>query len=220
MKMKYIALTVTMAALLMVSLIGYTQQETTLAIAGHNGQQSLLHLNGRWYVDIDSLAHLMHGTLLFKGNRFILTLHSSPEETSVVEPPARQGFSREFLQSEIKELSAIREWRITIISAVQNNSPLAEEWLFAQRRLANKNLAYVSASLTTDDDRSGFALLATEFSNMQKLSDRYLAMRKQVAFISPDSLDSDSLNQQILNCAHGLAAMAANHSFQDDPACH
>jgi hypothetical protein len=135
-------------------------------------------------------------------------------------PQARQGFSKEFLQAEIEEMGVIREWRIAILSAVQNNSPISEEWLSAHQRLASKNLAYVSAALTTDDDRSGFPLLTTELGNMQKLSDRYLAIRKQAAFISLGSLDSDSLNQQIINCAHGLAAMTANHSFQDEPACH
>jgi hypothetical protein len=54
---------------------------------------------------------------------------------------------------------------------------------------------------------------------MQKLSDTYLALRKQAAFISPDNFDS-SLEQQILGCARGFVSMTENREFQDQAACH
>jgi hypothetical protein len=55
---------------------------------------------------------------------------------------------------------------------------------------------------------------------MQQLSDRYLALRKQFAFISLGTFDSTPLEQQILSCAQGFVSMTESHSFQDLPACH
>jgi hypothetical protein len=62
-------------------------------------------------------------------------------------------------------------------------------------------------------------MLTAEFNNMQKLSELYLAMRKQAAFISPDNFDS-ALEQQILSCARGFVTMTESHEFQDQAACH
>ena len=55
---------------------------------------------------------------------------------------------------------------------------------------------------------------------MQQLSDKMLAMRKNMTYIAPDALANDPLDQKIINCAHSLSAMAANGQFHDDGACH
>jgi hypothetical protein len=105
------------------------------------------------------------------------------------------------------------------VNAVQNNTPLSEDWVSAQHRLADKNLALASAAASTDDDRSAFPLITAEYNNMQKLSELYLALRKQASFISPDNFDI-SLEEQILSCARGFVLMTENHEFQDQASCH
>jgi hypothetical protein len=55
---------------------------------------------------------------------------------------------------------------------------------------------------------------------MQNLSERYLALRKQSAFISPDTINSSPLEEQILSCARGFVSMTEGHAFQDLAACH
>jgi hypothetical protein len=74
--------------------------------------------------------------------------------------------------------------------------------------------------VATDADRNLLSFLKNEFGNTQKLSARYLAIRKSLTFISPDSLDNDALSQQIQNCAQGLAALTASGQFQDVATCH
>jgi hypothetical protein len=46
------------------------------------------------------------------------------------------------------------------------------------------------------------------------------AMAHRSGLTSPESLDNDPLNQQILDCARGLASLAAGGQFQDVSACH
>ena len=76
-------------------------------------------------------------------------------------------------------MTAIREWRIAIVNAVQSSFPVTDDWVAGYRRTADSKLALTSAAIVTDSDRSGFALLSGEFSKMQTLSDKYLAMRKK-----------------------------------------
>jgi hypothetical protein len=195
------------------------QKATTFTITGHAGEAQILRINGKSYVDIETLARLTQGTLSFKTNQTTLTLPSSDAEAQASAPHAKAGFSTAFVQAGIEEMSLIREWRIAIVNAVKNNNPISEDWVSAHHRLADKNLALASAAASTDDDRSAFPLLTAEYNNMQKLSDLYIAMRKQASAISPDHFDS-SLEEQILSCARGFVSMTENHEFQDQASCH
>ena len=206
------------------------QKSTALTISGFSEEAPLVQINGKSYVEVEALARLTQGTLSFNVNRTILTLPSATEGVKAL-PPATEavkasppqpklGFSRAFIQAGIEELSLIREWQIAVVNAVQSNTPLSEDWVSERRSLTEKNLALASAAASTDDDRSGYPLLSAEFSNMQKLSDRYLTMRSQLKFISPDLFDSDLLEKQILTCARGFASMTASREFQDEPTCH
>jgi hypothetical protein len=192
---------------------------TTFTISGHAGEAQLVQINGKWYVEIETLARLTQGTLSFKTNQTTLTLPSSNSGGQASAPHAKAGFSTAFVQAGIEEMSVIREWRIAIVNAVQNNTPVSEDWISAHHRLADKNLALASSSASTDDDRSAFPLLTTEYNNMQKLSELYLTLRKKASFISPDNFDI-SLEEQILSCARGFVSMTENHEFQDQATCH
>ena len=192
----------------------------TFTIAGHAGETQLLQLNGKSYIDLETLARLTQGTLSFKANRTILTLPPSDATAQAATPPAKAGFSRAFTEAGIEEMGVIREWRIAIVNAVQNNAPVSEDWVSSQHRLAEKNLALASAAASTDDDRSAYPLLSAEFNNMQALSDHYIAVRKQAAFISPDTFNSSPLEDRILSCARSFVSMTESHVFQDQPSCH
>jgi hypothetical protein len=192
----------------------------TFTIAGRAGAAPILEINGKSYVEIEALARLTQGSLSFKASQTILTLPPAESEEPASTPHAKAGFSIAFVQAGIEEMSLIREWRIAIVNAVQNNSPVPEDWIFAHHRLAEKNLALASAAASTDDDRSAYPLLSAEFNNMQKLSELYLAMRKQVAFISTDNFHNTPLEEQILTCAQGYVSMTESHEFQDQPSCH
>jgi hypothetical protein len=193
-----------------------TQQRGALAVKGYPGTAPLIQVDGRSYVNVTMLAQLTQGTLSYSGDQVTLTLPSTPEEAA----PTKQGFSKQFLPAGIEAMSEIREWRIAIVNAVQNNYPISEDWVAAQRRLAETNLRLASAAASTDDDRSAVPLLIAEFKNMQKLSDRIMAKRRQATYISPKSLNNDPLDQQILSCAKSMESMAANNAFQDTSACH
>ncbi len=57
-------------------------QAGTLIIAGQPDQAALVRLNGKSYVDIESLARITHGSVRFQGSQTILSLPSSSSAPS------------------------------------------------------------------------------------------------------------------------------------------
>jgi hypothetical protein len=197
------------------------RQSETLSVNGYPGQVPVIQQNGKSYVEIESLARLTNSSLSFRDKKIVLTLSPSPNTTSPeTSPPAPPGFSKEFVRAGIEVMTAIREWRIAIVNAVQSSFPVTDDWVASYRRTAETKLALTSAAIATDSDRNGFALLRNEFSKMQMLSDKYLALRKSLSYVATNSLDDDPLDQQILSCAQGLSSLAASGQFEDIPACH
>ena len=205
------------------------QQKTTLVVDGYPGRVPVIQVNGKSYVEVESLARVTNGSVTFQTNQ--ITLKLSPSAASAAPapqaPPTQPAqtdqppkLSKGFLQAGIEEMTVIEEWRTVIVKAVQNNNPVTEDVLDGYRRNADSKLAVASTTVATDADRNVLSFLKNEFGNTQKLSDRYLAMRKSLTFISPDSLDNDPLNQQVQNCAKGLASLTAGGQFQDVAACH
>jgi hypothetical protein len=196
------------------------QPSGTLVVSGQPGQTPIVQINGKSYVDITALARLINGSLSFKGNQVTLTLPGSGDSTP---PPASQpapAFSKDLLRAGIEYMSVIREWRSALVDAVQNGYPVTDAFVAAYRGQASTSLRLASVAASTDFDHNAFQLLSNEFDNMQKLSNKVLAARKDMNYISADALKDDPLNQQILNCARSLAAMASSGQFQDDGSCH
>jgi hypothetical protein len=191
----------------------------TLSIAGQSESAKVLEVNGKSYVEVEDVARLIRGSLTFQANRILLTLPAEFGRPSAAAPSAKPGFSKEFLQAAIEQLSALREWRITIVNSIQNNSPVSPEWVAELQRKVQTNLALAGTARSTADDRHGYPLLAAEFANLQKLSNHFLSQRKQLQYIDPGSIENDPLDQQIRACGHGLAAMMSENQFREEPAC-
>jgi hypothetical protein len=204
------------------------QQNRILVVNGQLGQVTVVQMNGRSYVDLETLARVANGSLSFSGNQITLTLPSSanappaaPASTSATSAPApaNPGFSKAFLKAGIEAMSLVREWHSALANAIQNGFPLAESWLSGYRIQAQAGLRLASVAASTDSDQSAAQLLNNEFENMKTLSSNYVAARQSLDYIAPDALANDALNQKIVNCGHSLAAMAASGQFADDGSC-
>ena len=197
-----------------------SQQAGTLTIAGQTDQAALVRINGKSYVDIESLARITHGSVRFQGSQTVLTLPASAGTPAAAALPSRPpDLSAGFLNAEIEALTQIREWRAALVNAIQNNYPVAGNWVDPLHRSADAKLQLAVAAATTGPDQKAVELLKNEFTNMQQMSDQFLAMHAKAANIAPDSLDKDPLNQKILDCSHALASMAATKQFQDEVSC-
>ena len=198
-------------------------QNRTVVLTGHPGELTVMEMGGRYYVDIEALTQLANGSLSFKGNQIVLTLSApatgTPASSPEASPPTASGFSKDFLKAGIEEMSVIREWRSALTNAVRQGYPVTDDWVASFRGQAQQNLRLVSVAASTEADRNALRLLNNEFSNMKKLSDRFVEANQSRTYVPPTALDNDPLDQRILNCAHSLAAMAANNQFVDDGSC-
>jgi hypothetical protein len=194
------------------------QPAETLVVSGHSGQAPVTRINGGSYVAVDALARLMSGSLAYQGSQIVLTVPAAGAPLPAGQP-ANPGFSKDFLKASIETMSDIREWRSALLNAVENGYPVKDAWMDNYRAQAAKNLHLASIAVTTPSDRDALRLLSKEFDHMQELGNKILAARKNLNYITPDSVKKDPLDQKILNCARSLAAMAASGVFQDDGSC-
>jgi hypothetical protein len=210
----------TFVGLLMASGLGSSladQQSGTLIVSGHSGQAPVTQINGRPYVAVDALARLMNGSLGYQGNQITLTV---PTAGSVLpSQPADSGFSKGFLNAAIETMSDIREWRSALLNAVQNGFPVTESWMANYHAQAVKSLRLTSVAATTDSDHNALRLLSRELDHMQELGNKILAARKNLSYMTSDTIQKDPLDQKIMSCARSLAAMVASGAFQDNGSC-
>lgn len=199
-------------------------QKHTLAVAGHAGELAVVEMDGRSYIEIEALARLTNGSLSFKGFQIVLTLPPSGTNAegavAAASKPVATGFTKEFLKAGIEQMSVIREWRSTLINAVQRGFPVTDDWTTGFSTQAQQNLRLVSVAASSESDRNALQLLTNEFNNMRALTDRFLEANRSRTYIPTTALDNDPLDQRILSCGHALAAMAANNQFIDDASCH
>jgi len=206
--------------LLVLALTLAGQQNRILIVTGHSGEAAVAEMGGHSYVEIEALARLVSGSLNFSGNQVILTLPGSAASASATTQAPSSGFTKDFLKAGIEEMAVIREWRVTLRNAVQRGYPVTQDWIDSYQARAEQNLRLVSLAATTESDKSAFQLLTNEFNNMKSLSGRFLEANKSRTYVAPESLDNDPLDQRVLSCARGLAAMAASGQFTDDGSCH
>jgi hypothetical protein len=188
-----------------------------LTVSGFNGQVPLTRVNGSSYVAVDALARLMNGSLAYQGNQIVLTIPSAATVPAI--RPANPGFSKEFLKASIETMSDIREWRSALLNAVENSYPIKDAWMADYHAQAAKNLRLTSVAVTTDSDRKALPLLQKEFDHMQELGNKIVAARKNLNYITLESVKKDPLDQKILNCGRSLAEMAASGEYQDVGTC-
>jgi hypothetical protein len=220
---KWVTLAIIPASVLFAARVA-SQQPHTLSVTGRPREIAVTEVGGHFYVEVEALRQLLDGSLTLNGMQFVLSLPSSGANRPATahsenEPPA-SGFSKQFLNAGIEQMSAIREWRSTLVSAVQRGYPITEEWMTGFSGRAQTNLRLVSVAVSTDSDRNALQLLTNEFNNMKRLSDRFVDANKSRTYMPPDSLQNDALDRRILNCGHSLAAMAASGQFVDDGSCH
>jgi hypothetical protein len=213
----------------LVAMAGITSSQTaqgnrTLTISGHPGQVPVVQVNGKSYVEVEALAQLTSGSLSFKGNQINLALPASSGSTAAPTSSPSQtpssAFSKDFLNAGIETMSVIREWRSGLVNAIQNGYPVSDASVAGYRAQAAKNLKLTFVAMSTDSDRNAYQLLSNELDHMQKFSAKILAAHQDMQNITPDALNDDPLNQQILSCARSLASMASSGQFQDDGSCH
>jgi hypothetical protein len=206
-----------------------SSQTETLVVNGKSGEAIVVRLNGRTYVDLESLARIAGGSLAFQGSRLTLTLPDSsatppPTESHANSPAVSTGLSRDFREAAIETLAQMREWASTIANAIQYGYAITDDWAAGYREKAVTSLRQASVSASTDSDHNALALLTNEFHNVEAWSNELIEAKKDMATakytMSNEALRNEPLSRKIISCGHFLGAMLGSGDFKDDPSCH
>jgi hypothetical protein len=220
-----VSLFVALALAPIVSVMAVPQRQAeTLVVSGHAGSVPVIQINGRSYVEVESLARLANGSLKFTGNQIALTLSATAANekpvAALADVAAGNGFSKQFLQTGIEEMSTIREWHSVLASAIENQYPITEGGLRRYQVESMTSLRLIQAAAKIDSDKKAAQLITGLYQKMEQLSDKYLKTRANMTYIAPDTLKNDPLDESIVACGKALGVMAASGQFVDVPACH
>lgn len=205
-----------------------SRQNSTLVVNGHPGEAPTVQIDGRTYVDLESIARIAKGSLQAQGDRIVLQIPSPTSDGPVAghEPEMQSpaGLSREFTKSSIETIASMREWASTLAYAIQNGYGVTERWIADYREQAANDLRLASAAASTESDRKALQLLTHQFDAVKEWSDKLVEAKNKMDVgryaTSPNALRDEPSSQKIIRCGHFLASMLGTGAFQDDASCH
>jgi hypothetical protein len=197
-----------------------------LSINGHAGEVIVYQIDGKSYVDLESLVRIANGSMAFKGDQITLTFPAaggaSVEPSSV--PDNNRGLSTPFMTASVQTLAVIKDWTNTLTYAAQRGVPGdgSRVVVFHDRAAQALHLAQVAA--TSDSDQDALRLLTNHFQTVSAWSDKLIGERKKMDTakysVSEDALKKDETYQKIVGCNKFLSRMLPNGAFHDDSSCH
>ena len=141
-----------------VALAQANQLKRTLVVNGQSGDATIVQINGRSYIDLESLARIANGSLAFQGNQIVLTIPSSSADVPTMVPADRQptapGLSNNFMRAAIQDLATIKEWYSTLVYAIQRGVSGDGSRVFIYRDKAAQGLKLATVAASNDPDQS------------------------------------------------------------------
>src|SRR6202521_3469381 len=133
-----------------------------LVVNGRTVGAPVVQIDGRSYVDVETLAQITNGVITVQSDRIVLTI---PAATSSAPPPPPppEALSREFAREAIGVLAEMREWRGAIGTTRSYNVPFAGSWPQDYHDRVEADLQRVAVAATTQGDRDALQLLRNEF---------------------------------------------------------
>jgi hypothetical protein len=205
--------------------------DRTLIVNGKSAGK-VAQIDGRSYVDIETIAQFTNGTVTIEPDRIVLAFpapgsNSAPSAAASPPPPPppapSPGLTRNFASLAIAELAEMREWRGAVGTILAYGVPVVGSWPQDYRDRVEANLKQVELAASTDADQQAAQLLENEFSNLSAWADNVVATRNALNAtntITPDRPQSDQSLAKISNCSRFLSSMLVSGQFDDDPSCH
>lgn len=103
------------------------QQKRTLVVNGRSGDATIVQIDNRSYIDLETLARIANDSLSFEAKQIVLTIPSSAANAPAVVPTDRQAsdsaLSNDFMKATIEDLATIKEWYGLLAYAIQQGIP-------------------------------------------------------------------------------------------------
>ncbi len=205
-----------------------------LIVNGKSAGPAVRQIDGRSYVDIETLAQVTNGVVTIERHRIVLTIPASdsgatagatasaaPPNAPPAQPP--QGLSRDFASAAIAELAEMREMRGVIKAMITYGLAVSDTWAQDDQGRVMTGLRQAEVAATTEDDQHALQLLQNEADKLASWADSVFAARQVLngaMTVDPNALQNDPALAKIRSCGQFLNAMLVSGAFADDPSCH
>jgi hypothetical protein len=191
-----------------------------LLVNGKNTGVTVLQADGRFYVDVETLARITRGTVTVEPTQVILTIPRANSDVS--SPQSSDELSKEFVSAAVVALAEMKEWKGALATMITYGLAIDGSWAQTYREQAETSLTQASAAASTNGDRSALQLLSNEFAHLAKWESDVLADRKALngaETVSANGLQDDPALAKISNCGRFLNKMLVSRTFADNSSC-
>src|SRR6267143_2249024 len=162
-------------------LFAQTAPNKILVVNGKSAGPAVRQIDGRSYVDIETLAQVTNGVVTIERHRIVVTIPASdPGSTASAAPasaapadagaaPARaapaqppQGLSRDFASAAIAALAEMREMRGAIRAMITYGLAVSDTWAQDDHGRVMTSIRQAEVAATTEDDLHALQLLESE----------------------------------------------------------
>jgi hypothetical protein len=205
--------------------------DKTLVVNGKTATSPVKQIDGRSYVDLETLAEVTNGVFTVEAHRILLTIPAAAtDRTAATVAPVtaaaiqnQQVISRDFAAAAIAELAEMREYRGTIRAMITYGLAVSEAWAQQYQEQVLVGLRQAEVAATTDADRNALQLLHNEADKLNTWASGVYAARQALngaSTVDPNALQNDQALAKIRSCGQFLNSMIVSRTFTDDPICH
>jgi len=183
-------------------------------------------IDGKSYVDLESLVHIANGSMSINGDQITLSFPSGVGRHAEPEPASANalGLSTQFMTASVQTLAVLKEWTSALSYAVQRGVPGDGSRMVIFHDRADHALRLAEVAASSDSDRDGLRLLTNQFHTVSGWSDKLVAERKRMDTakysISEDALKKDETYQKIAACSKFLSKMLPSGTYHNNSNCH
>jgi len=201
-----------------------------LVVNGRTTSAMVVQIDGRSYVDIDTLAQVTNGSVTIGANQVVLTIpimnsNPSPNPNSNTDATAAQNaprLSRGFASAAIDAVADMKEWTGAVGTMVTYGLAANAEWAQTYHDRVQTSLAQAAVAAATNSDRDALRLLNNQFSNLANWASGVVADRQAMnggRTMDPNALQNDPALAKITTCGRFLNSMLVSGSFADNSSC-
>src|SRR5260370_6620 len=185
-----------------------------LLVNGENTGATVLQSEGRFYVDIETLARITSGTVTVEPTQIVLTIPGANSDAS--SPETTDVLSKAFVGAAIVALADMKEWKGALRTMITYGLAVDDSWAQTNREQAETSLTQAAAEASTDGDRSALQLLSNQFAHLAKWQSDVFADRRVLngaETVDPNALQDDPALTKISSCGRFLNNMLLGRPF-------
>ena len=202
------------------ALFAQSPADKKLLVNGKNTGVTVLQAEGRFYIDIETLARITRGTVTVEPTQIVLTIPSANSDATSAQ--TKEELSRDFVSAAIVALSEMREWKGALRTMVTYGLAVDGSGAQTYREQAETSMAQAAVEASTSADRNALQLLNNEFAHLSKWENDVFENRKVLngaETIDPNALQNDPALTKISDCGRFLNTMLVGRTFADNSSC-